>query len=370
MKIPSRPLAAAIASVALLSSCGGAADHAESIPHIDIATHLNCGAKGDAAGLFETLAVVSPSVTDSTMLGFPEIAGVSGGSIYLRDADRLAIFDMTTGRCLSSFDRSGEGPDDYTGVWSAWKDPSGSGWTVYDLNGKKIHQYTAAGTPSGAAIAMDSLGGIMPCGAGWMGINRAAVGRDKVFHFYSPDWAYMSSTDSRMPFEASDGGRSFVVPRLTMRGDMPYLHERDTLYAITQGRALEPVLAIGTGRYGKPEIKTGDDEEADGDNRLLYFLTATDRHALIYYVFDGQATFQVYRIADGDMIFSHTVAFDSAEANEIGFPLSVDGSAVSAIPLDYSDGDSFYFLVSGDSMAALTGDAEANPAVVRARLRD
>ena len=94
----------AMTALFMLPSCSGSNDGTGNIPTIDF---TDTSAVGDES-ILKVDAFCVPALTDSTMLNYPEPCGMSGNKIYLNSNDgTLVVFDITSGRCLSSFSTRG-----------------------------------------------------------------------------------------------------------------------------------------------------------------------------------------------------------------------------------------------------------------------
>lgn len=352
------PLSAALC---LFGSCSDRS--AESIPVIDLASNLMAVTDSEIPFPFAATAMFHPAVTDTTLLNYPEFCGIDGKRLYLlhhsmSDA-RLMVFDMESRACLSSFDHTGNGPEEYNDVWSAGKTPGSDGWTVYDLNAHKVLYYSLTGNYAGQT-EFSASNGITPLGEGWIGENRRENGVRKVFYRFTPSLEIVDSivTDSR--WHITKEGVSSAT-RLQAAPDLVYWHENDTLFTIPARGNIAPVAEFELGSYRMPKFDSYETERQERDKYLTYFVFATDKALLVYYMRDEKFAGQVYDRADGSLRYAVT-------GEEFGFPITIDGAIYHGMPWAIDADGSVLFLVTADEMAAITGDEEANPAIIRASI--
>lgn len=85
---------------------------------------------------------------------------------------------------------------------------------------------------------------------------------------------------------------------------------------------------------------------------------------MLGYMYENKLYLQVVDLTDGTLLFSRTVDPDTRGK---GFVMDYDGKEVLTMPIPYSDGDGFYFLILDESMSELTGVEDTNPAIVKVR---
>ncbi|MDE5921661.1 MAG: hypothetical protein K2G82_08635, partial [Paramuribaculum sp.] len=104
--------------------------------------------------------------------------------------------------------------------------------------------------------------------------------------------------------------------------------------------------------------------EADRRNTIrVRFIPSADQ-VMLGYMHENKLHLQIVDLTDGTLLFSRTV---DPSTGSRGFTMDYDGKEVLTMPLQYSDGDGFYFLILDESISELTGVEDANPAIVKVR---
>ncbi len=351
----------AVALAAVLGACSGESE--SDIPTLDIAGNLQCDDTGSISDLFHVEWALIPELTDSTLLSFPQVVGYDGNVVYLRDNNRMLRYDGPTGQCLSSFDRSGEGPGYYLpDLLDAYKMPANTDWMIYELNSRMRYIFTE----SGRFVSEQNTGEkvtILPCGNGWLTLNDRHAAT-KVFKHLSSDFQFVDSIITPFPVHIMKEGISHS-PRLSVAGkDVIFLEEdapADTLFAIGERGGLKPLAAIELGSLKMPQFDSYDTYKKERSKYLRYNITVAGNHAVVTYGYNDKMTAQIYSLENGELLFSTTS--DSPEA--YGLPIEVDGKAIYGIPMNFSGENSLYLLVISEFSALLTGDEECNPMIVK-----
>lgn len=337
----------------------------KSIPTIDLIGNMNHEDVGELDDIFEVVDVISPELTDSTMLRRPHVCGFSNGKIYLSDEDytsnRLMTFDVKTGKCLASFDHTGQGPGEYKFYYDAIFKGSPGHWTGLDTYYRRVTNYTANGEliESWPEVPILSL---RPDGEGWMGVynfNRNQV----VIYRYNSDLSQLDSIETGLPFDP------FAMPRLYSSPDGPQFFVQDTLYAFLDGKTPTPIFAFNTGHLKAPMNMTGIEAWKVRDKYLNYFFNRFGHYILVDYMYDGKGLGQIFDIRNGELAYSRSCRIDPETLKiidgETGFILTVDGER-----------SRWYFMNSIDDYVFLKQSAEdvdeetSNPRIIRLRPKD
>lgn len=354
----------ALAGAAMLCSC--ADKKADTLAVIDLSGNLGCPDTGNAAELFEVKQIVCPEVTDSTMLTFPEVCGMDGNDIYLlqmtMEGGRLLVMDMESGKCLSSFDHTGQGPGEYSYISSAQKQPASAGWSVFCINENKIFNYTPGGEFTGEQ-ANSVISEIYSLADGWIATNRRSDGANKVFYRYKPDWTLMDSVVTSARFHITREGVSSVTD-VQPAGRVAYWLENDTLHEVPVAGEIHPVIAFELGDKKMPEFDSYETELRERDKYLRYSVFVTGSEALLFYRWGDALTMQLYDMADGSLLYSGSSPMDNP-----GLPLEVEGHTLHCAPRGVTPDGDLIFMASGEEASALSGVDDSNPAILRVHIR-
>lgn len=353
-----------IAITAILGACSGGSS--SDIVTLDIAGNLQCEDTGDISDLLHVEWTLLPELTDSTMLSSPKVVGYDGDIVYLNQRTRMLRYDGKTGRCLTSFDNSGEGPGHYQpDMLDAYKVPTGTEWMVYEYNSMKRYIFSADGVPESETNTGKKVT-ILPCGDGWLTLNDRFAA-NKVFTRLSQDFQIVDSIVAPFPVHVMKEGISHS-PLLSVAGkDVIFLEKdapADTLFAIGDKGGMKPLAAIELGNLKLPQFDSYETYREERDKYLTYNVAVAGNLAVVTYGYDNKRTGQIYSLKDGKLLFSRTS--DSKEA--YGLPIEVEGHIVYGIPMPMNGEDAMYLLVRSEFTSLMTGDEESNPMIVKARL--
>lgn len=353
-----------IALTAILGACSGGSK--SDIVTLDIAGNLQCEDTGEISDLLHVEWTLLPELTDSTMLSFPEVVGYDGDIVYLNQRTRMLRYDGKTGRCLTSFDNSGEGPGHYLpDLLYAYKVPTGTDWMVYEYNSMMRYIFSAEGVPESETNTGKKVT-ILPCGDGWLTLNDRFAAT-KVFTRLSPDFQVIDSIVTPFPVHVMKEGISHSTLLSVAGKEVIFLEQdtpADTLFAIGDKGGMKPLAAIELGNLKLPQFDSYETYRAERDKYLIYNVAVAGKLAIITYVYDNKRTGQIYSLTDGKLLFSRTS--DSKEA--YGLPIEIEGHTVYGIPMPMNGEDVMYLLVRSDFTSLMTGDEESNPMILKASL--
>lgn len=342
---------ASAAVVAVMASCSGSVD--SGLTTIDIAANVGCADKGSLNDFFDVTAVVHPEFTDSSMIQYPGVMGTFGDRIYILDNNRLMTFSMADGRCLSSFDHTGNGPGEYIMLYFCYPSPDNGDWIAFDMRSNRILHYTPEGVHLASYPA--NIGNICPNGNGWAGPEDVPDGANQVVYLYNEK---MELTDSI----------ATTIPRHYLKSNLfePYLGSAslvagDTLYCVTDDRRFLPTMAFNLGQYAKP-IYTEDEVDRMIEEMSKYInfnFEGVEGLASIAYKYDKKLTLQLYDTADGSLLYSEICDVSSGYSSA-GFKLEVDGETVLVGPTGIATDDSLFFMSNPNE-----GDEDVNPTIYR-----
>lgn len=337
-------------------------------------TVINIESLVDAAdtgeGRLEML--VNPEVTDSTMLGQCNVAGTIGNRLFVSDKGQLVTFDTKSGKCIGSFNRRGGGPGEYHNAIRPYPSVDGNGWEVFDLVSDKLLRYDLHGNYLGTIDTLGIERDFPLPGGYWGGLTSAKEGEELGLKIFDRNWRLVDSIPSgAYNLVAHLGNSTIGIGADIMTGkDIAVIQYNfnDTLYSIAHGeKNLKPYAVIDPGKYAIPDPRkysTLDAWEADRRNTIrVGFIPSADQ-MMLGYMHENKLHLQIVDLTDGTLLFSRTV--DPSTGGQ-GFTMDYDGKEVLTMPLQYSDGDGFYFLILDESMSELTGVEDANPAIVKVR---
>lgn len=326
----------------------------------------NVDAPLTGADRIEARIMLHPAFTDTTMLKDPQLINVVDSKAYiLSDRSELMVFDCSDGRCIGSFNHQGGGPEEYPQLNSASVGADGN-WQILSTNG--VYTYT----PRGEFVArniMDSITSIAPIGSDWAAFKKINESGYQPMVFFNSDWKQIKAVES--PATATiieiPGGMLTLQSYLQSNGDFI---SSDTLYHINaKTTEIAPIVAFNAGKYTMPDLTTIDDYREIWDVRrthlgLISALPIANDQVLAYYSLEGTMTMQIYNLNDGSLTYSNPYDLKSG-----GFPIEIDDKTYACTAAYCVSGDHFFMIATDDSMAEITGDENANPAIVELRLK-
>ncbi len=341
-------IACAVALVAAATACSS--EKQPEIPTLDIATNIGCADKGSLNDIFDFGGMIRPELTDSTLLSYANVRGVRGTTIYMQENNRLMTFNMKDGRCLSSFDHTGTGEEDYNMLGLAFPAPENGDWVAYDTSNKKIVRYRADGKFVGAYEA--SLGAICPDGDKWVGQKSVPEEYNQVIYVYDDNFLTIDTIQTHLP-------RYYMPPSIldTFNG-RPVMKAQDTLFMVTPDNRFVPEIAFSLANYSMPYYKEDEFEKmmAERWHYLKFDFNGLGKLAGISYQFSGTVTLQFYSLTDCTLLYSANVF----PAHFTGFPYIVNGTKYNIVPMGQPTDDMVFATISASQLE----NPEDNPAIL------
>lgn len=357
---------ALFATVLLLSSCSGTRDGAPGVPVIDLAANIDKDSYGNPDDIFEIKTVIRPEFTDSSMLSsMMNLRGVIGNTIFIEENETLMTFDKTTGKCISSFNKKGNGPGEYRMIHYQWPTADGKGWVVENIvGGNRILAYDLYGNCT--MERTDTLcGGIYPCGTGWAVVSEFAEGSNMKIYFYDSAWQLTDTLTTPFVYEtlASEEGPVWMTRELTYSDNRLFIENNDTLYSIDRG-GLHPEVAFTLGSYALPRFTSFEEMYTNAKNYIRYDSFVIQDYVFVAYNCKGAITIQIYD-RNGTLLLSRT----SRGEESPGFPVVIDGETYYALPAQYSSGDCIYCGIDEAQLGQRAGTDDINPILLELRLK-
>lgn len=354
--------AAALASLGL-AACSGSSD--KPIPTIDLSAAINASEPADPTEIFEVKMVLSPEVTDSTLISaYSTFCGTLNGNYYIA-SDRTMIFD-SEGKCLTSFDRKGNGPGEYGNYASFCINRATGGWIAF--TGTPPHPYYSY-SASGEFLGKGETNELIfpkPIGNRWIAQNSALNDPQLVIYYLNSELQVIDSVATTLYSKVFviPGGKSAITPTISVGGDEALVYWNDSIYNVTSG--CRSIAAVNLGAYAMPD----DFNPMENYDKLKDYLRAnlyfTKHHFLLWTSYDNRQMACFYNRATGE-----PVAILSGTKEGIPGVLFPDGKGgtISLSPCSFTTDDTFYFRASDAAMSELTGNEDANPAYFSVRIR-
>lgn len=340
---------------------------------IDVARYADAPDTGDIDDIFEFVWTVNPEVTDSTLMKYPRLVGESDDYVYVRDYNNMMVFDKVRGHCVSTFDKSGQGPGEYVTTWYGWKTPGKEGWTVLDNRNERVLEYDMWGHHL-ATVDVPGTGCIIPGKDIWFSVPNVFMtendGKDIVIHTSSLQWQVTDSIPTGLKPFFLDGGRIHIPMEYYpgLDNDMYCFDRNDTIYSVSS-QGIEPVVALNLGDMGLPRSESNKERsinQQSGKYLEVFRAVTNGRHLMVTTGYRRKIRFQIYSLLDGSLIYSIATPENPTIA---GFPVTIDGIETFAIMDNLISPDGFYLFVHPDAMIEATGNEDANPAFARVKIK-
>lgn len=328
------------------------------IPTLDIVANIDCADKGTLNDIFDFKGIIKPELTDSTLLSYANVRGVYGDNIYIQEDNLLMIFNMADGKCVSSIDRTGQGPKDYVMLHFAYPSPANGDWVAWDIRGRKIVRYQADGRFVGAYPA--DIDCICPDGKNrWAAQKNVVEGETQMIYIYDDNFNITDSIQTSLI-------RSFMKPNtLYPFNGEPSLLAADTLYRVSPENKFTPVIAFSLGNYLSPDYKENQFDKllAERNNYINYNFFGDGKVGCIYYSFNDKMTLQFYSLEDGNLLLSKIA---SQEQFFEGIDFNADGMTYKVTLMEQNPSDNtFFFMIIPD----LADGGETNPTILMLKLK-
>ena len=357
-------------AIAFTAGVMGACSSGEkSIPTIDLIGNMNHEDVGDLDDIFEMVDVISPELTDSTILRNPRVGGFSDGVIYLsdenRNSTRMMAFDVKTGKCLASFDHTGLGPGEYRLYYDAIFKGTPSHWTGLDTFYRRVTSYTADGElieswPDMGIICLN------PNGDGWIAVdNDLSRNPEDPIRLIRFD-AKFNVSDT---IETNIPRDYWSLPLIYPLDDDLQLFTNDTLYSFADIDNPRPILAFNTNNLKAPKNHSGNQTWKDRLKHLSYFFIRYGSYVVVDNKYNGKNVVQIYDIRNGKLLYSRSCIFDADTykilEGDIGKYLTVDGVKSKWLFLPSRNNNIFILQHEED-----VDEDTANPKIVRLQIKD
>ena len=345
-----------LSAAAIAGVCGACSSPVPpSLTTIDIAAYVEVPDKGTLDEIFEFASMIRPEATDTTLLSYVNVRGLVANRIYVQEDNRLMTFDATDGRCIASFDHTGDAADEYRMLGIAFVSPENGDWVAYDTHGKKIVRYTVSGNFVGAYPA--NIEYLSSDGDKWVAQKKVAEGENEIIYIYDDNFNLTDSiatgiTHYNMEPHAFD----------TFDG-YPAMKASDTLYTITPDNTLLPTVAFHLGSYLMPHYRQEEFHKMMSERykHLTFEFYGAAGLGALNYRFNEKVMLQFYSLSDGTLIFSDS----QFPAYFKGFPFTIDGKEMYVVPTGEPTADSFFFMITSSQFE----DTEDNPAILRLKIK-
>lgn len=347
----------------MLTACGGNSSH----KLVTVNIEENIGTADSRSDRIKAEIILKPEFTDSTMLRHPNVTTLRDGKAYVVDGDQLMTFDLSNSRCVTSFNRAGQGPEEYTRPRSVNVTDKGD-WTLFDLARHNIMSFT----PCGELLYKrnnDSIQNFACADNGWAAIQFGEGDMGNLL-FYSPDWtleAEVVAPVGRHTTKIANGAISEGKTLMSTADEISFV-DNDTIYTVDVAkRTYQPAAALFTGKYRFPDLRTITSEEQFMEaqaTKVKISSFCTKDYVLVITILGRDAQMMIFSRKDGEPVMNVNMS-----KKDRAFPIEIDGKVYDCSPSSYADGNIFYLWTTADAMIEATGDENANPALVKLEIK-
>lgn len=305
--------------------------------------------------------VLHPEATDTSLISRLFLSDIIDGKFYI-NSDNKMVFD-SEGRCLSSFNHVGPGPEEYARWDGALVDRTSGEWIITSSNMQPIlKRYTQYGAFLGTDTILP-VQNLQHLNDGWIATNNELRCADLTLYYLDNDFNLIDSMAT--PFK----NRSYPTPGGTMglqsyvnsNGHRAYILRSDTVYDITDAHVAPVPVAVAS--FGNKTVPDSFDKELEQDwyKKYIepYYYYGSD-YVLVWYLHEDRFAMRVYNFKTGELVLALS---NDLNADAPGFAIDYEGTTLYAGMPMYVKDNTFYLSISDSQMIDLTGDENANPAV-------
>ena len=347
-----------LGSTALLSACS---PQISDLPVMDISCNVSIANTTDTASVISLTMAFIPEATDSTLISYPHLAGILNGKYYLDSNGVLMVFDRN-GKCVSSANRVGQGPEEYVAYAGALANKTNDGWvvTAYPF-GVKSYTSDVKYISTDTLTAMNNL---KPLGNGWIATNNGLVEDTVKLFYYDSNFRLTDSITTEFKHRAYKvyGGINVLRCHLYSNGDDAFMVRNDTIFNVTDPR--HGALPVAIARLSDRMVPEDLDMAAHPNWYEEYiepeYIFGKDYVMVNFSSAPHHLTMQVYSLSTGKLVLSLSTEISKERP---GIEMAYHDGVVFLRPMYYADGDRFYFYASDEQMIKMTGSEDANPGI-------
>lgn len=277
----------------------------------------------------------------------------------------MMAFDVKTGKCLASFDHTGQGPGEYRLYYDAVFQGTPCHWTGLDTFYRRVISYTADGElieswPDMGIICLN------PEKDGWIAVdNDLSRSSDDPIKLIRFDVDFNVSDTIKTHIH----GDYFSLPQIYPLDNGLQIFINDTLYSFADIANPRPILTFNTSNLKAPKNHSEDKTWKDRLKYLSYFFIRYGDYAMVDHKYNGKNMVQIYDIRNENLLYSRSCRFDANTykilEGDIGNYLTVDGAK-----------SKWEFIPSGNNNIFLLQHEEdvdedtANPKIVRLQIKN
>ncbi len=301
--------------------------------------------------------------TEESMLSEGSIVQVTSDYIAITNNNALYFFDAENGRFLSKVDRIGDGPEEYSCIFSLDIDPMSRKVYIPDFNKKKIFIYNFDGSYI-SELKNDSIASIALTPDGYWGHNFPSRGKYEIT-YYDKEWKPLKFFFHR---EKTPGKSDFIrVGDFERKLDgrcYTWTDEPQNIYEISKDEISLYLQFKLKSLLIPEEIRNNLSRESEA-NRYVNNLYAdfTDKVVFLQYFYDKKMYFDVWDYTKDELLYRNTA---SSGADFYGVKMNYEGKELCLWP-KYVEGNVVYGLLLQEEVDEfqLFGGNEGNPVLFK-----
>lgn len=305
----------------------------EGLPKIDLEKAISIGKTDKLDRKDWKVETVQLAETDSTMLGYIQLAGVKDDNVWVFDEERVYRF-AKDGECVTVLDKHGAGPGEYRVIIDAVILPENrillsDAWAMnfYSEQGNFLTSVNKNHVKSLLSVDKELLA---------LGFGLSEEHGDSVPLYWMDDNASVMSSILLHPDNVGNGALYFTV--LQEFDGRPAVLSADTIFSLAKIGEKIPELTFHTGKLALPVEVAGDWDRADERAKyiMIYDALVWNNYVFVTYGYDSKGYFDVWHMTDCTLLFRNMVANVKEGA---GMPLETsDGRIVRVWPAKVTDG--------------------------------
>lgn len=292
------------------------------------------------------------SSNGENILSGGRIVAVNDKQILLCDRHRFSLFQLPSGKAVSSFRRSGKSNKEYMGITDAFASLDDEEIVVLSNSSNNVIYYNLQGDHL-KTIKNDSIVDFAMHDGKIYAFNDP-VAKDQIhdFSIYDSDWNYISGVDFLSQWDDGEVEKSNFVNWYSAEiyNNTPLVYYDNVYNRITESGMI-PYLYIDKGKLAIPSEIKNDLKREDERSRYIWGdwgVIAGDYFFYRYYYGKGIYS-EIYSIKENKLLYRN---FADSEDDNFGMPVTINDKEIYVWP-QYADDNILYVLIPDYQMEEL-----------------
>ncbi len=309
--------------------------------------------------------IISPELTDSTILGSFYIETVSNNNIYLSDVEQIYTFN-DNGKCKNIISNKGNGPTQYLNLTSIMIDEENSIIQIFDDFSKKIISYDIMGNFINS-MNVDSLNNLSRMKNGnYVAYNNSLDNCVYDLCIYDKDWRLQYGRNKNKEEELNTTVYR-VVKSFIHSNDCIYIYENDSISRISEDNNIIPHFCLIKNNLKIPNEVLYDISKKKERKNYIWgeTLCFSSNICFIKYYYDNKAFYDIWNISKNRLLFRNIVETGNESQ---GFPIYINGNIIYTWPT-YCKDDFFYCITDEIDAEILNNNKDVNPCIIKFKFK-